>query len=130
MQYALVVENQIVGFGLPTSARRLDTRQWVLGLPDASDAMKAACGYLPVVEVEAPVVAADKIAERSVQLVSGAPTEVWTVRDKTPDELSPAPTADERLAAARAALEALDTLNAPILTADVVDVLAELREVL
>lgn len=39
-------------------------------------------------------------------------------------------TAEERLAAARQALAALDALPAPVLTADVVDVLEDLRSVL
>lgn len=44
----------------------------------------------------------------------------------------PAPvlTADEKLAQARATLDALDALSAPVLTADVVDLLDDLRSVL
>lgn len=42
----------------------------------------------------------------------------------------PLPTPEGRLAAARQALAALDALPAPVLTADVVDVLEDLRSVL
>lgn len=47
-----------------------------------------------------------------------------------PDPPPPPPTAEERLAAAAAALAALDAISAPVLAADVLDVLADLRDVL
>lgn len=55
-------------------------------------------------------------------------TITWETTD-VPAE-PPALTAEDRLAAAKAALDSLDSLDAPILTGDVVDVLAALREVL
>lgn len=61
---------------------------------------------------------------------------VTSSRPLTPDEVAryappvPAPTPEERLAAARQALAALDALPSPVLTADVVDVLDDLRGVL
>lgn len=61
---------------------------------------------------------------------------VTSSRPLTADEIArytppaPVPTPEERLAAARQALAALDSLPAPVLTADVVDVLDDLRGVL
>lgn len=47
-----------------------------------------------------------------------------------PDGPPPPPSADERLAAAVAALAGLDTLAGPVLAADVLDTLADLRSAL
>jgi hypothetical protein len=128
--YALVTSDQIIRFGVPPSARRLDNRAWVLGLPDASDALKAACGYLAVVTTPRPADTATETSDRSVQVINGVPTEVWTVRAKAADELNPPKSPDEKLAAAKATLAALDALPTPVLTADVVDLLDDLRSVL
>lgn len=61
---------------------------------------------------------------------------VKSTRPLTPDEVTlyapvtPEPTPDEKLAAARTVLEQIASLPAPVLTADVVDLLDDLRTVL
>ena len=129
-EYALVDKGAIVRVGVPPSARRLDDGAWVLGLPDAPDDLKAACGYLPVVEVAPPTVGDTEVADRSVAVVGGRPTEVWTKRAKTADELNPPKSAEQKLTEARTVLEQIAALPAPVLTADVVDLLDDLRGVL
>lgn len=87
-EYALVQSGAIVRFGLPPSARRLDDGKWVLGLADAPEALKAACGYLPVVDVARPADTATHTFDRSVVLSAGVPTVVWTQRPLSVPELS------------------------------------------
>jgi hypothetical protein len=59
---------------------------------------------------------------------------VTSTRPLTADEVAryapPEPTSDEKLAAARAVLDQIQALPAPVLTADVVDMLDDLRGVL
>lgn len=59
---------------------------------------------------------------------------VKSTRPLTADEVArytpPAPTPDEKLAEAKAVLEQIASLPAPVLTADVVDLLDDLRTVL
>ncbi len=128
--YVLVRNGAIVSTGLPPSARRLDDGDWVLGLPDAPDALKAACGYLPIAETPRPADTDTETFDRSVGLVAGKPSEVWTKRAKTADELNPPKSPDEKLAEAKAVLDQITALPAPVLTADVVDLLDDLRGVL
>lgn len=94
--YALILNNQIIQSvgNLPTAAKRLDTGQWVL--PHAgqwTDAQAAACGYLPVVPADRPADTATHTSDRSVELVAGVPTVVWTSRPWTAEEAA-ARTAD------------------------------------
>ena len=128
--YALVRNDTIERVGLPPSARRLDTGAWVLGLADAPDDLKAACGYLPVAETPRPADTDTETFDYSRAVVAGQPTEVWTKRAKTADELNPPKSADEKLDAIKAQLEQITALPAPVLTADVVDLLDDLRSVL
>lgn len=72
---------------LPASARRVDTGEWVLGFPDADTKVQEACGWFDVDDVAGPVVDATTVADRSVELVEGVPTVVWTERPKTQAEL-------------------------------------------
>ena len=125
--YALVQSDTIVRFGLPPSARRIDSGAWVLGLADATDTLRAACGYFPVVDVAAPTIASTEVAERSVALVNGSPSAVWTVRNKTADELNPPLSSEQKLTIVKTKLAELEALAAPILAADVADILAEIE---
>ncbi len=70
----------------PTSARRLDTGEWVLGLRDASVDIQQACGWFAVTDTPRPADTATTTHDRSVQLVANVPTVVWTERPFTPDE--------------------------------------------
>jgi hypothetical protein len=89
MMYAQIIDNSIRALGrLPRSARRLDTGQWVMGLATASTDLQRACGWWEVVDTDPPTVTATQVAEQTVDLVAGVPTRVWSVRDKTTDELA------------------------------------------
>lgn len=89
MAYALVIEDVITTLGsLPNSARRLDTQEWVLGLPTADVELQQATGWFEVVEAEAPKNTDTLVYEQSFVLVDGIPTRVWTERPKTPEELT------------------------------------------
>lgn len=90
MTYALVIDNTIRSLGsLPRSARRLDNGAWVLGLREYGTVeTQQACGYFAVVDTVKPADTATTTHERSVELLDGTPTVVWTERAKTPDELA------------------------------------------
>lgn len=90
MTYAQVTANEVttVAGRLPNAGRRLDSRAWVLGLPTAGAELQAACGWFPVVDVARPADTATDTHDRSVELVDGQPTVVWTQRPWTPDELA------------------------------------------
>ena len=89
--YAQVTANEVTTIGnLPTSARRLDTQEWVMGLATAPDTLVQACGYYPVTDVPKPADTATDTFDRSVQLVNGTPTVTWTQRPMTADELAAA----------------------------------------
>lgn len=90
MSYALVTDGTIDRVGtLPKSARRLDSGQWVLGLRDASTELQEACGWFEVFNTDQPADTDTTTHDRSIELVDGTPTVVWTERDKTDDELNP-----------------------------------------
>jgi hypothetical protein len=88
--FALVVNGQIVSTGgLPTSARRLDTQAWVMGLATAGTALQQACGYYTVVEPERPpITTAETFDPDTVELVADVPTLTYHVRAKTAAELA------------------------------------------
>lgn len=89
MTYAKVENGQVTEpVTLPDGARRLDTGQWVLGLPTAPVDVQQAAGYYEVVETEPTVGDATHVPVRTVSLVAGVPTEVWTTRVKTAPELA------------------------------------------
>jgi len=50
--------------------------------------LAAVCGFVPIVTVDRPADTATHTSDRTVALVDGTPTEVWTVRAKTVDELA------------------------------------------
>lgn len=69
------------------------------------------------------------MSELVVNVATGeVSTRPFAPSDPTP--ASPLPTPEEKLAAAKAALAAIEALPAPVLTADVVDLLDDLRSVL
>jgi len=72
----------------PDAARRVDTQQWVLGLPDAPVELQQACGWYLVVEAAPPTPSASQVVESTVQVVNGVPTRVYSLRDKTADEIA------------------------------------------
>jgi hypothetical protein len=81
--YAIVVDDAIFQVGSRPKAWRNHP-----GLPYATDEQLAALGILPVVNTEQPANTATHTTERSVDLVAGVPTVVWTSRPWTADELA------------------------------------------
>lgn len=108
MSYVLVTDDTIQSIGgLPRSARRLDNDAWVMGLANASTEAQQACGWYEVADTDRPDDTATTTFDRSIELVEGVPTVVWTERDKTADELNPPPTTEEQVAELQALLDAL-----------------------
>ncbi len=92
MSYALVINNAVTAEqgALPDSARRLDTQQWVLGLPAAGVTLQHACGWYAVTDVAKPADTPTVTTDRSLTLVAGVPTVTWTSRPKTQAEIDSA----------------------------------------
>lgn len=132
MTYAQVTEaNEVttVAGRLPNAARRLDSRAWVLGFPTAPVELQEACGWFPVVDTPKPADTPTDTHDRSVELVNGQPTVVWTPRPWTPDELA-ARTANANDATIRfGALAALSTNRDFLADANVTnaDIVAQVR---
>ncbi len=90
MTYALVLSDTIHATGpLPRAARRLSDGVWV-SPPDGiwAPELAAVCGWLPVTETTRPADTDATTHDYSVTLVAGVPTETWTPRPWTPDELA------------------------------------------
>ena len=86
--HAYVTDGTIQAVGrLPRSARRLDTGQWILGLHDASVNLQQACGWYEVMDTDRPDDSPTTTHDRTVELVDGVPTVVWTERPLTDEEL-------------------------------------------
>jgi len=86
--FALVTDDTIQAVGrLPRSARRLDTGQWILGLPDAPVDLQQACGWYEVTDADRPDETETTTHDRTFELVDGIPTVVWTERPLTDEEL-------------------------------------------
>jgi hypothetical protein len=90
MKYAQVIDGKIETVGrLPESGEELDGRAWVMGLSNASVAKQEACGWF-VLDDDAvrPAETAEESSDRTIELVNGRPTVVFTVRPKTDAELT------------------------------------------
>jgi hypothetical protein len=123
MTYAFVTDGTIQAVGsLPQAARRLDNGNWVLGLRDAPVDLQRACGYFAVTRVERPADTPTTTWDRTVVLVDGTPTEVWTERPKTQGELDAQAEQANRRAAIDAIKQAMSNLDAVI--TDMTDFLA------
>jgi hypothetical protein len=98
MAYALIDNGQIESVGaLPVAARRQDTGEWVMGLRDAPVDLQQATGWFEVVDTVRPDDTPTTTHDRSVELVAGTPTVVWTERNKTQPELDDQAAAADRL---------------------------------
>lgn len=86
--FAHVKDGQATVRDLPKSAEYFENDTWVkipnLETAPASEQEKA--GWFVVTEVPQPTITATQRADMSVQLVSGRPTQVWTVRNETANE--------------------------------------------
>ena len=118
MQYAKIENGTIAATGRPRGGdRRLDTGQWVTpyGNQWSADDLEA-CGWSEVVETARP----DGHVLRSVELLDGVPTVVWSeVVLSAEDVALAAQKATDQAAkdAARAELEALASSDDPGLAA-------------
>lgn len=89
MSYAQVTNDTIttVSGRLPNAARRLDNGAWVMFGPNADAAVWATTGWFEVVDVARPDDTATDTHTRSVELVGGVPTAVWTQVPKSAEQL-------------------------------------------
>ena len=88
MTFARIIDKTIDIIGrLPNSARRLDNERWVLGLRTAPAELQQVCGWYEIADTKRPAETATTTSDRSVELVAGVPTVVWTERPKTAQEL-------------------------------------------
>lgn len=80
MSYAFVQGSTATGGGLPPSARRLDSGQWVMGLASAPVELVEACGWFVIAPTAPPSfnAATQKLVE-SLTVVAGRPVQAWTV---------------------------------------------------
>ncbi len=86
--YAQVTDNAVTSVGgLPNSARRLDTQEWVMGLATAPTDLQHACGWYEIVDVTRPAEDATTTYDRSVTWDGTNATVTWTARPKTQAEL-------------------------------------------
>jgi hypothetical protein len=91
MSYALVIDGTIEAEGpLPSSARRLDTGAWVMGLATAPVELQQATGWYEVTDTPRPADTATDTFDRTLELVGTTPTVVWVQRPKTAEELTAA----------------------------------------
>jgi hypothetical protein len=102
--YAIIKDNAIESIGSRPKAYRNHT-----GLQYATDEQLAVLGILPVVDTPRPADTATHTTERSVELVAGIPTVVWTSVAWTAAEL-----AQRARSANAAALTDLQALQAKI----------------
>lgn len=99
--YALIQSDTITQVGALPRLWWDGTRWWDYRDPDADPTVQ---GWRSVVRTPRPADTATTTHEWSVQLIDGAPVEVWTERDKTPDEIE----AEARFVAIEDRLAALE----------------------
>lgn len=89
MSYARVVNDVITEFGLPLSARRLDTGEWVMGLDTAPVELVEACGYFVVDETAVqPAETATTFWAPSWVVVAGRPVRQWVETAKSAEQIT------------------------------------------
>jgi hypothetical protein len=111
--YANVIDGQIVTVGRPPNVTEVDG-VWY-DLRNLDPAILAAARWFPLVDTARPADTAETTTDRSVELVDGTPTVVWTTRPWTANELEAQRQAANQSiidTAITAALAELDTLIA------------------
>jgi hypothetical protein len=98
MSYARVLDDTIISSGPPPELLEPDdvtaeNRWWDLrhhhhDLATWESEIIGPHGWLPIVHADRPPDTATDTSDYSLELVDGAPTEVWTVRPWTPEELA------------------------------------------
>jgi hypothetical protein len=123
MSYARVIDGAVESEtgALPDGAERLDTGEWVLGLPDAPVDVQRATGWHEVDDTPRPDDTDTTTHDRTLTLVGDTPTVTWVERPKTQAELDAATASANHsnivtnLNADMAAMQAtIDTPNATI----------------
>ena len=112
MNYALVQNGAIVEHGALPDVWNDGTRDW--DLRPMSDAELAELGWLPVTTTPRPADTADTTHDYSVELVDGTPTEVWTPRPMTPDEIAAAESSANVTTITAESADAVDKLVAVV----------------
>lgn len=83
MSYALVIDQVIrAEGGMPRSARRLDTSEWVHDLITADAETRQATGWHEVADTPRPADDTTDTYLRTLDLVDGSPTVVWVAQRK------------------------------------------------
>ena len=113
MSYALVQNDIIIeGPGALPDVWNDGTRDW--DLRPMSDPELAELGWLPVTTTPRPADTETTTYDYSVELVDGVPTEVWTERPKTPDEIAGAEASANTTQMVAESDEAVDKLVAVV----------------
>lgn len=106
--HAQIIDGTIVGLdGVPASARRLDTGEWVLGLRDANAATQQACGWYAITDTPRPDDTDTTTFDQTIELVDGVPTVVWAERTAVPPAPDPIVALQAQVAAQQAVIDAL-----------------------
>jgi len=106
LMYALVTNNELT-VRQPGALETKLSDGALIGAPDGiwTDELAALCGFIRVTETPRPDDTGTTTWDRTIELVDGTPTVVWTERDKTPEELAPPqPSTEERLAQLQATI--------------------------
>lgn len=91
MSYARIVNNVITEFGLPNSARRLDTNEWVMGLNESfcPESLRAACGFFVIDESAIqPPNTTTTFFLATYEVNTGRPVLVWVETPKEPEQIT------------------------------------------
>ena len=107
-QYALVEDDAITQYGALPDVWNDGQRDW--DLRPMEDPELAELGWLPVAEAPRPPDTATDTTTYSVDLVDGTPTEVWTVRPWTAEELAANESAANTTEMTAESAEAVDKL--------------------
>ena len=110
--YALVQNDSIIQYGPLPAVWNDGERDY--DLRPLSDAELANLGWYPVATVQRPPDTDTTTYDYSVALVDGMPTEVWTARPKTPDEIASATAAANVEQLVSESAEAIATLEAVV----------------
>lgn len=88
MVYVKVEGGVVTERDLPPSDRKLDTQEWVMGLPDATDAERESCGWFLLDETAVrPADTATTTFAARIDIIDGRPVRVWIEEAKSAIQL-------------------------------------------